>query len=196
MKPESSLPHSQVPATCPFPEPARSSPCPHIPFPEDPSYYYATIIQQSKLMLSSHLRLGPPSDLSLSLRFPHQNPEVELTIEKSNITRHWSNRSRIDSSKWMNSLLRDPNPYSLSNKEELPEEWKEFIIVPIYKKGDKTDCSNYRGISLLPTTYKILSNILLSRLTPHAEENYWGSSMWILTQQVNKTFYIKKFFDS
>ena len=56
------------------------------------------------------------------------------------------------------------------NKEELPDEWKESIIVPIQKKGDKTDCNNYRGISLLPTTYKILSNILLSRLTPYAEE--------------------------
>ena len=52
----------------------------------------------------------------------------------------------------------------------MPEEWKELIIVPIYKKGDKTDCSNYRGISLLQTTYKILSNILLSRLTSYAEE--------------------------
>jgi len=59
---------------------------------------------------------------------------------------------------------------SIWNKEELPEEWKELIIVPIYKKSDITDCSNYRGISLLPTTYKILSNILLSRLTPYAEE--------------------------
>ena len=38
------------------------------------------------------------------------------------------------------------------------------------KKSDNTDCSNYRGISLLSTTYKILSNILLSRLTPYAEE--------------------------
>jgi len=59
---------------------------------------------------------------------------------------------------------------SIWNKEELPEEWKESIIVPIYKKGHKTDCSYYRSISLLPTMYKILSNILLSRLTPHAVE--------------------------
>ena len=52
----------------------------------------------------------------------------------------------------------------------MPVERKESIIVPIYKKGDKTNCSNYRGISLLPTTYKILSSILFSRLVPHAKE--------------------------
>ena len=56
------------------------------------------------------------------------------------------------------------------NKEELPERWKESITVPIYKKGDKTDYNNSRGISLFLTTYKILSNNLLSRLTPYAEE--------------------------
>jgi hypothetical protein len=53
---------------------------------------------------------------------------------------------------------------------ELPEDWKESMVVPVYKKGDKTDCSNYRGISLLLTMHKILSKILLSRLTPYAEE--------------------------
>jgi hypothetical protein len=31
---------------------------------------------------------------------------------------------------------------SIWNKEELPEEWKESIIVPLYKKGDRTECSN------------------------------------------------------
>jgi len=52
----------------------------------------------------------------------------------------------------------------------LPQEWKELIIVPTYKKCDKTHCSNCRGISILSTTYRILSNILLSRLTPYAED--------------------------
>jgi len=59
---------------------------------------------------------------------------------------------------------------SIWEKEKLPEEWKESKIIPFYKKGDKTDCNNYRSISLLPTTYKILSNILLSRLIPYVKE--------------------------
>jgi len=57
---------------------------------------------------------------------------------------------------------------SIWNKEEWPEEWKDSIVIPIYRKGGKTDCSNYRDISLLPTTYKMLSSILLSWLTPYA----------------------------
>ena len=44
---------------------------------------------------------------------------------------------------------------SIWNKKELPEEWKESIILLVYKKGNKTYCSNYRGISPLPNTYKI-----------------------------------------
>ena len=52
----------------------------------------------------------------------------------------------------------------------MPEEWRDSIIVIIYDNGVKTDCSNYRGISFLSPTKKILSNILLSRLTPHAQE--------------------------
>jgi hypothetical protein len=29
------------------------------------------------------------------------------------------------------------------NEDEFPVKEKESIVVPIYKKGDKTDCSNY-----------------------------------------------------
>jgi len=45
---------------------------------------------------------------------------------------------------------------SIWGKKELPQQWKECIIVPIYKRSDRTDCSNCRVISFLPTTYNIL----------------------------------------
>jgi hypothetical protein len=51
MEPEGSLSHSQKPATCPYPKPFKSSPCPH------PTFW------RSILILSSHLRLGLPSGL-------------------------------------------------------------------------------------------------------------------------------------
>jgi len=57
MEPEGSLPHSQVPATCPCPEPARSSPYPHIPLPEELDImhehksFYCTIITFGVIML-------------------------------------------------------------------------------------------------------------------------------------------------
>jgi hypothetical protein len=37
------------------------------------------------------------------------------------------------------------------NKEELPHQWKESVV-PINKKSDKAECSNFRGISLLPNS--------------------------------------------
>ena len=40
---QGSSPYSQVPATCLYPEPDRSSPYPHIPLTEDTFYYYPPI---------------------------------------------------------------------------------------------------------------------------------------------------------
>jgi hypothetical protein len=59
---------------------------------------------------------------------------------------------------------------SIWNKEEMPDQWKESILVPILKMGDKTDRNNYHGISLLSTSYNISPNILLSRLSLYIDE--------------------------
>ena len=62
-QPESSLPYSQAPATCPYPEPTPSSP--HNPFPTS---------WRSILILSSRLSLGLPNGLS----FPQVSPTKTL----------------------------------------------------------------------------------------------------------------------
>ena len=46
----------------------------------------------------------------------------------------------------------------------MPEEWRDALIVPIPKKGDLIQCDNWRGISQLDVTGKILANIIHSRL--------------------------------
>jgi len=73
---------------------------------------------------------------------------------------------------------------SIWNKEELPEKWKQLIIVPIYKNGNKTDCSNNGEISFLPTTYTIFVQHPAVKINSICRGNYWGSSMWISKQQI------------
>lgn len=46
----------------------------------------------------------------------------------------------------------------------MPAEWSTAIIAPLHKKGDKTKCSNYRGISLLNIGYKVLMKVIAKRL--------------------------------
>lgn len=54
-------------------------------------------------------------------------------------------------------------------KEEMPREWKEAIICPLFKKGEKENCENYRGIALLSVLYKILATCIKNKLVNHAE---------------------------
>jgi REP element-mobilizing transposase RayT len=74
----------------------------------------------------------------------------------------------------------------------MPQQWKVSITVPIHKKGDKTHCNNYWGITLLSTAYKILSNILLSRLTMYVNEVIDDHQCWLCRNRstTDQIFYI------
>ena len=48
--------------------------------------------------------------------------------------------------------------------EEIPETWKIGLIVKLPKKGDLTNCNNWRGITLLSLTSKVFSKIIQDRL--------------------------------
>jgi hypothetical protein len=54
--------------------------------------------------------------------------------------------------------------------EGFPQEWKKGIICPIYKKGEKDTASNYRGITLLNTAYKVYAMIVEERLMKEMNE--------------------------
>ena len=49
----------------------------------------------------------------------------------------------------------------------VPQGWQDASIVTIYKKGDRKDCGNYSGISLLSIAGKIFARILINRLSTH-----------------------------
>jgi len=55
--------------------------------------------------------------------------------------------------------------------EEMPRDWSNGIICHIFKKGNRAECANYRGIMLLSVPYKIVTVILLKRLEIYSERN-------------------------
>lgn len=54
--------------------------------------------------------------------------------------------------------------------EEMPPDFRDSLVVPIFKKGDRTNCNNYRGISLLSCLGKLIAQILANRIVPLVEK--------------------------
>ncbi|CAF4636330.1 unnamed protein product, partial [Didymodactylos carnosus] len=50
-----------------------------------------------------------------------------------------------------------------------PQDWKTSISIPIPKKGNAKDCSNYRTIALISHASKIMLKIIQRRLEPFLE---------------------------
>jgi len=53
--------------------------------------------------------------------------------------------------------------------EGWPEEWKEGVVVPILKKGKGDKVKDYRGVTIMPTIYKIYAAVLAERLREDIE---------------------------
>ena len=51
----------------------------------------------------------------------------------------------------------------------IPDEWRNAVITPIFKKGDICEPQNYRGISILNTCCNIYSKILNMKLQDFSE---------------------------
>ena len=49
-------------------------------------------------------------------------------------------------------------------RKEWPADWKKSVYVPIYKKGGKQECGNYRTIALISHASKVLLRVIQRRL--------------------------------
>ena len=52
---------------------------------------------------------------------------------------------------------------------KVPQQWKDAVITVLHKKGDKTECGNYRGISLVSHAGKVLLKVVARRLSAYCE---------------------------
>jgi hypothetical protein len=50
-----------------------------------------------------------------------------------------------------------------------PKDWKRSVFVPLFKKGDPKDCSNYRTIALISHTSKVLLKVIHNRMEQYVE---------------------------
>ena len=60
---------------------------------------------------------------------------------------------------WLTNLLNE-----MCRNGKVPLEWRSGVIVKVPKKGNLSDCNNWRGITLLSVPGKVFCKVLLNRL--------------------------------
>ena len=56
--------------------------------------------------------------------------------------------------------------------ERPPDDFKKGVIIPLFKKADKQECKNYRGITLLSIPGKVLSLVILNRIKADLDKSF------------------------
>ena len=127
-------------------------------------------------------KMNLEDDLKALLALPPTEPELETTLKqcKSNtiagIDELNSNMLKLGAEAKVNWLKLTSDQIWL--EETVPDDWRKQIIVPIYKKGSKLQCTNYRGISVMSVANKVAGKAILNRLKhvldTQLEENQCG----------------------
>ena len=55
------------------------------------------------------------------------------------------------------------------HQREVPQRWRDAVMKVLHKKKDRTECGNYRGISLVAHAGKVLLKIVATRLRAYCE---------------------------
>ena len=60
----------------------------------------------------------------------------------------------------------------ISKTQQWPQDWKRSVFIPIPKKGNTKECSNYRTITLISHSSKLMLKILQARLQQYVNHEY------------------------
>ena len=155
-----------------------------------------------------NLTEGLPQGVDTSVSMPQGEPwsfEPTNEVEIRKIILKMKNKNSSGFDGLSNRMLkREPHLFSrlltpLINKslEEgvFPECLKTANVIPIHKKGDKTNLNNYRPISLLPVLSKLLEKIINKQLNKIVEDKYIDENQFGFRMGYNTEDAVVKFID-
>ena len=61
--------------------------------------------------------------------------------------------------------------------QQWPQDWKKAIFIPIPKKGNAKECSNYHTIALISLVNKVMLKIIQARLQQYVNRELPGAQM-------------------
>ena len=132
--------------------------------------------QQSRALYDQCGWSSPSEEQLIFLDRPPSKEDIELKLRRATNTSPGK-----DGLEYRHLRALDPKGTLLEEifnavwRIGMPGVWRTSRTVPIFKKGDTSDYSNFRPISLLPTMYKIFSGILSQRLCSVAADLEWLS---------------------
>jgi len=144
--------------------------------------YFSTIGERIVLDLQDNMNNNIISDTEKH-QLPHFYINITNTQIVSKIIRQLNNSNAIGMDGINTQFIKDsvdtisPALTALINlsitTNKVPIVWKTAIVQPIYKnKGEKSDPANYRPISILPVSSKIMEKVVCNQITSHLENNH------------------------
>ncbi|KAH9590690.1 hypothetical protein MS3_00003278 [Schistosoma haematobium] len=113
-----------------------------------------------------------PTDLSINVG-PPTIEEISMVIRQINSGKAAGSDNIPAEALKADVAATSRIPHILFNKiwdeEQVPKDWKEGLLIKIPKKGDLSNCDNYRGITVLSIPGKVFDRVLLNRMKDYVD---------------------------
>ena len=106
--------------------------------------------------VTTHLE---PDILECELKWALESITVNRAVEGDGIPVELLQILKDDAVKVLHSMCQQ-----MWKTQQWPQDWKRLVFIPILKKGNAKECSNYHTIALISHANKVMIKILQPRL--------------------------------